>query len=353
MNSRKDAFTLVELMLATAVLSIIVVLLLSLANQASTIWRQSSAKIEQFRESRSAFETITTKLSQATLNTYWDYNVPLNPTRYERRSELRFISGPAEDLLGNGPDGQQRTTHAVFFQAPLGVTEAVQYRAFENLLSTWGYYLEYYNDQESRPDFLTTDEMPLRWRYRLMELHQPAEVNKIYTFTSGTAGRTYREKTWFRNAINSPQRPVRVVAENVIAMIIAPRLSRADEQEVRGAESNPDYSPLAPNYLYDTSPPATAVTMDGRINPQHQLPPMLQVTMVAIDEVSARRMNLGEENADHFELNSKFKKTANYSKDLLLSGSEESLEALLIKRRANYRIFSTNVVIRGAKWSTE
>jgi uncharacterized protein (TIGR02599 family) len=284
MNPRKQAFTLVELMLATAVLSVIVVLLLSLANQASTVWRQSSAKIEQFRESRSAFETITTKLAQATLNTYWDYNTPANPTRYERRSELRFISGPAEELLGSGSDGQQRATHAVFFQAPLGITEATQYRAFENLLSTWGYYLEYYHDQESRPDFLTVDEMPLRWRYRLMELHQPAELNKIYTYTSGAAGRTYRDKTWFRTAIDSPTKPTRVVAENVIAMIITPRLSRADEQEVRGADSNLDFSPLAPKYRYDTSPPITSVAMDGRINPVHQLPPMLQVTMVAIDE---------------------------------------------------------------------
>jgi hypothetical protein len=64
-------------------------------------------------------------------------------------------------------------------------------------------------------------------------------------------------------------------------------------------------------------------------------------------------MNLNEGNADPFELAAKFQNTADYSKDLLLSGGEESLEALLVRQRANYRIFSTNVVIRGAKWSTE
>ena len=43
--------------------------------------------------------------------------------RYERRSELRFVCGPASTLLGNGPN-TQRVTHAVFFHAPLGMSDS-------------------------------------------------------------------------------------------------------------------------------------------------------------------------------------------------------------------------------------
>jgi uncharacterized protein (TIGR02599 family) len=359
MKTKRTAFTLVELLVSTAVISIIILMMVTVAGQASDIWRNSASKIEQFREARNAFESMTTRLAQATLNTYWAYNNPTSPTRYERRSDLRFISGPAETLLGGAGT---HPTHAVFFQAPLGLTDTAAFQSFGNTLNTLGYFLEYGSDAAQRPQFIREEIVPLRHRYRLMELRQPAEANGIYHHTApagktGTVVSSYAGKEWFRDPVGKGTgRPVRVLAENVIALIITPRLAEADENDVKkGGSGAADESPLAPDYLYDSSPStgADARRANPRLNPLHQLPPVLQVTMVAIAESSAGRLPFQKGWKDHFETKDKFVKSRDYSKDLLTTGDANSLENLLSERRISYRLFSTNVVIRGAKWSTE
>ncbi len=364
----RGAFTLVELMTSLVIISLLMLLLVGIVNQTSSVWQRTSGKVEQFREVRAGFDAMTTQLAQATLNTYWDYDNRVNPQKYQRRSELRFISGPVEEVLGSsGPD---RLTHCVFFQAPLGQTiertsdDSEKYGGFENLLCTWGYCVEYGDDKDRRPPFLPESKFPLRHRFRLMELAQPAEENQIYRYTSGgpstaPASNKYNKREWVTNVANVSgvsQRRDRVLAENVIALIITPRLAQADEIEVKGSAANPDLSPLAPNYLYDSAPPTGAGDAryrDGRTNPLHQLPPILQVTMVAIDELSAGRLDLDASTTDPFDVRSRFQRSADYSQDLLLSGAPDSLENTLIEKKMNYRIFTTNVVIRNAKWSRE
>ncbi|HYR58852.1 MAG TPA: Verru_Chthon cassette protein C [Chthoniobacteraceae bacterium] len=352
-----EAFTLVEVLVSTAIIGLLVVILASVTNQTSTIWRRTTAKAEQFREARAAFEQMTTRLGQATLNTYFAYDDPDHPTRYDRRSELRFICGPADDVLGApGRGGGERPTHCVFFQAPFGETENPNFRGFENLLTTRGYWVQLDDDRDSRPPFLDEDMLPVRYRYRLMELWQPAETNTIYKWTSGDANYTGRE--WFRDALAVAPSPAHVLAENVIALIVTPRLAQADERDVKGGNiSNADDSPLAPNYVYDTSPVLGGAPdsryHDARLNPIHQLPPLLQVTMVAIDELSAERLDFYAGTHNPFTINRRFRRSADFTKDLALAGDAASLENTLVDMKVNYRIFTTNVVIRGAKWSRE
>ena len=67
------AFTLVELLVAMTVLLVLALMMVTLANQTNNIWRSSRTRIEAFQGARTAFERLTTNLSQATLNTYLDY----------------------------------------------------------------------------------------------------------------------------------------------------------------------------------------------------------------------------------------------------------------------------------------
>ena len=353
-DTRQAGFTLVEVLVSLGIVVLLTVLFAGIVHQTSVVWRRTTAKTEQFGEARAAFESMTMRLAQATLNTYWDYDNVAAPKRYERRSELRFISGPADDLIGTPPAGRSRLTHAVFFQAPLGITELPRYRGYENLLCTWGYYLEVGDDLALRPDFITTQVVPARFRSRLMELWDPAERNPIYSFTSGPMGRAYAGREWFRGVFASNHPPVRVLAENIVALIITPRLAPADEAAVKSSGENADYSPLAPNFLYDSAPVATPSDprySDGRLNPIHQLPPLLEVTMVAVDELSAKRLGRAWQSADPFEIGRYFRDTRHTGQELHLDGSPDSLESRLIQQHLNYRLFTTNVVIRGAKWS--
>ena len=55
---RWDAFTLVEMLVATTVLAAMVVLLARITSETATIWTRTTAKVDQFRAARTAFEAL-------------------------------------------------------------------------------------------------------------------------------------------------------------------------------------------------------------------------------------------------------------------------------------------------------
>lgn len=330
--THRQAFTLLEILVATGVLVILLGLMFSITNQTSKTWQRTVGNVEQFREARQAFESMTRRLSQATLNTYWDYDDIENPTRYERKSELRFISGPADDLL---PGGRIYSGQATFFQAPLGLADDPTVDGLENLLNTWGYFLEFSDDSSIRPPIIPASVVPLRHRWRLFEFAEPANQLSIYQFTSGNSG--YDERDWYQDSMGASDssRPVRMLAENIILLVILPKLSIAED---------PTESRLASDYLYDS----TGTNADPAINPKNQLPPVLLVTMIAIDELSARRLDNGSAEPDFgIDIDGLFENAEDYEADL------EAVETALAGKGINYRVFTTNVTINGAKWSTE
>ncbi len=333
------AFTLTEVLVASAILVTMLGFLMTVTNQTARIWSGTSAKVEQFRGARSGFERVTTRLAQATLNTYLDYDNATLPTRYERRSELRFISGSAASLLGTS-GGATRITHATFFNAPTGITGDANYSGLTNALNTLGYFAELNDDSGQRPAFITTAMIPARWRFRLMEFSQPTEEFSVYQFTNGNAGNATRD--WFKTGVNSAAGSKHVVAENVIAFIVTPRLAKAEELPL---QTNATHSPLAPDYTYDS----TNANATARLNPRNQLPPVVQLTMIATDEKSADRLGLDSTKADVFEIvkSSLFTNTQKFAADLT------TLEETLAAKKVSYRIFTTNVHIRAAKWSRE
>jgi hypothetical protein len=93
--------------------------------------------------------------------------------------------------------------------------------------------------------------------------------------------------------------------------------------------------------------------------------------MVAIDERSSVQLQLGPDDANKFGLlndgtTGKFSSTGSYSSDLRLNPNSAygapagrgqtldqggSLENTLIGAKVSYHIFTSNVLIRGAKWS--
>jgi uncharacterized protein (TIGR02599 family) len=338
---RTAAFTLVEVLVASAIVVVMVGFLLTVTDQTARIWTSTSAKVEQFREARSGFERVTTRLAEATLNTYWDYDSATAPTRYERRSELRFVSDSAASLLGTSGT-TTRITHAVFFNAPMGLAATDADRGLANALNALGYFVEFGDDTSQRPAFITADMLGSRWRFRLMEFAQPTEKFSLYQFTNGNPGA--KTTAWFTADVNSTAAAgmKRVVAENVIAFIITPRLAKAEELPL---QSNPTHSPLAPAYSYDS----TNTHANPLLNPRNQLPPVVQLTMVAIDDRSAEKLGLDSTKSDVFEIvqSNLFQNTANFTQDLA------TLEATLAQKKVRYRIFTTNVHIRAAKWSRE
>lgn len=387
-HSGRGAFTIVELLAATAVFIGLMLMLVTATNQTGDMWRRSSAKIEQFQQARRGFESMTRRLSQATLNTYWDYDYDVdtngNPDRtrppkgYVRQSELRFRSGYMSKLIATN-DGGVRPTHGVFFQAPLGMVEddvvtkvdpAKTHRPLYGLLNTWGYFVQVDDDAQIVPDFLK-GTIPPRVRSRLMELMEPSETFKMdnpsQVVEIDANGNKIIKKSdknwddpayldWFATPVKA-RTHVRVLAENVLALVIHPRLTQQDEVARANANKKDILSPL---YDYDSKrfsnqkgadTAATTRAPDSDLNPKNQLPPVVLVTMVAIDEASARRLDVlmpGDRSyglgLDKLFLDARKLETPE-------EGDLAKLEEKLIAMKLTYRIFSSNVGIRGAKWS--
>jgi uncharacterized protein (TIGR02599 family) len=371
-------FTLVEVLVSAGIVVVLMIVLLGMTDQTQRLVKATSSKVEQFQEARVAFEAMTRRLSQATLNSFWDYQYDQNgnPNGYTRKSELRFHSGPMRTLnSAGGPLNSPQPGHGVFFQAPLGmVSDTANLGAMDHLMNTWGYFLEIGSDADKFPTFLSNVVNP-RKRYRLMELMEPAEKLSVYKNQNDINNRLWFSQSISSNSTTSP-RPVRVLAENVVALIILPRLSLADEKRINSDPTKPPV--LAPGYNYDStltppasqnpsSPPTLTQTL---LNSKNQLPPVVQVIMVAIDEPSARRLEdlygpngtndpylgigtnpdpLYKESlfTDPSKLNDSSTGTAGDLTKLTLMLSSSKTPNI----RASYRVFSSNVNIKGAKWS--
>jgi len=355
-----------------AILAILLVVLASMTDATRKTWSSTSGRIEEFRDAREAFESITRRLSQATLNTYWDYNNLSAPTQYIRQSELRFLSGNAATITGTN----NTPTHAVFFQAPLGFVTNTAYSNLHSLLNTWGYCVQFGNDIQLRPGFINGMANPPapKYRFRLMELMEPSDSLTLYnaeakaggngSYTAATSG-SYTATTWFTTPFlafspyTASTRPVQPLAENIVALIVLPELSPDDQAKGNAAGVPYTNASLAPTYLYDStgtnglysSSGGPATFPDPNLDPTNQIPPVVQVTMVAVGESSYNRYQSSLQSSTPTLASSLpypsslFVSATNYGADL------QTLQAALQARKIDYRVFSSNVSIKSARWS--
>ncbi len=320
--SSRDSFTLVEVLVAMAIFVLLLAILFTIINQVANVMRQSTRQIEAFQSARIGFDLLTHSVGQATLNTYLDYDNSLFPTNYLRKSDLDFVitaagsSEPSGTVPGTAGAGQ-----AVFFQAPLNyVTNVGSYSGLEALLNTDGFYVSF-TTNSGIPSYIKNVSNP--YRYRLMQMLVPSENNEIYTVTGDA---------WFTDP--TLQNYVMPVADNIIALIVTPQ--------------DPSTSPptnITSDYSYDAESNATAYP---QVPTAAQLPPVLQVTLVAIDEATAKRLDTGssaQPTAISTALSGKFVTSANYSSDLA------QLEQQLTSAHIIYKVFTSNVPIRESKWT--
>jgi uncharacterized protein (TIGR02599 family) len=380
-RSRTSGFTLTEILVATTILVIIIGILFTMTQQTGKVWKNTSGKVEVFRTARNAFEAMTRTLSQATLNTYYDYVYSVTgsgstsqwsftptgnaPISYARNSDLRIVSGLTSTqttLLPSLSGGYTAVTHAVFFQAPLGVTAQTTDANLTGLMNSCGFYVIYGPDN-LQPTF---DSRPKRYRYRLMEYLPPSEYDYIYY-----GGKS--SNVWFATQLNSDITSTNpkwnfVLADNVVALVILPKLSAKDEAAADTAYSlsAPLGTALAPNYSYDSLYSGQGGTINSTtgksayplLNSCNQMPPIFTVTMVAIDEASALKLGntTTPPNAALGITSTLFTNATLYQQDL--TTLENNLAAVPgnaagNKIKLNFHVFQTDVAMRGAHWTSD
>jgi uncharacterized protein (TIGR02599 family) len=304
-------------MVASAVFMLLVAGLVGLTNQAGQAVRSGATKIASSQGARAGFDLLSKNLAQATLNTYWRADNPDVPRNYVRSSDLHFLIQPA----GANGVGYPGTGQSVFFQAPLGHTaNSSSYGGLPSLLNTVGYYIDY------SPETLPAVPNPsqARWRFRLMQMLVPAE--RMKTFASRAGGNRF---AWFDLA--TYQDFVQPVADNVIALVL--RATQPDGKDVAGLNGGFAYDSRADG----TPQPSTA----------HQMPPVVEVAMVALEEASAARLGGGQTPpaAITAALQGLFQNTVSIEADLA------ELEKRLAAERIGFRTYRTSVPILESRWS--
>lgn len=383
-------FTLIELLVSVTFLVILMLVVTQVIGIVQRSWVRANSTVSQFREARRAFDLISRTLTQATLNTYWSndlkqitadgLNQAINSaTTYQRKSELQFICGPTSQVLPEA-SGQNYPGHAVFFQAPLGV---VRLQAAENgqadtenmvnLLCGRGYFVEWGSDLAFRPTFLAsepyTTTVPARNRLRLMEYSPTAEMNRIYD--SAYRSNPSQIKQWYQNANSgalaselkdsggssetaATRHFTRPIAENILALIISPQLENTSTSGASSSSSSV-YS-IAPNFFYDSTQTGALVSSSSPQGTQHLLPPLLKVTMIALDERSAEVLSSSTSESLRSSVLSGvgglFTSASKFDADLEGTADEPgALRQLLLQNKINYRVFSTTIALKQSRWS--
>lgn len=321
----KTGFSLVELLVAMGVFLLLMSFLFAMMDQVQKAWLSSKDRIGAFREARIAFESLSSTLSRASLNPYWDYDDANDPSTYVRRSELRFACGP--NLLSG-----DTVTHSVFFQAPLGRTEDGSNLGLETLFNSCGYYIERSDNTENLPPFLR-DRVAGQTRFRLMQWLEPSDRFQLFESTSGNPA--YASRDWFTFPIEQNIN-THVLAENVIALAILPKLPELED---------PSGTDLAPDYSYDTSPGRWPPSLP-QDRTENQLPPIVQITMVTLDDASAARLeSLSESPALFLGLDLLFQDAGKLDEDI------STLTTFLNQYGLRHHVFQSAIRIRGSKWS--
>jgi len=157
----KKGFTLVEVLIATAIILIVIVVLLQVVTSMSSLLQKSTGTIDSFQSARAAFTTINRSLSRAVLKTYVDdvdangnpiTNANLTSTYYTtaapfaRASDLQFICGPTTQIAPLATPPANYPGDMVFFQAPMGISTDANVAAdkyLQRTLNSIGFFVEY------------------------------------------------------------------------------------------------------------------------------------------------------------------------------------------------------------------
>ena len=165
-----------------------------------------------------------------------------------------------------------------------------------------------------------------------MQWIQPTEEWDLFQHTSGVPG--YSGEGWFKDHLGAGQpENVHVLAENVLALVILPMLP--------SEEAEP--TDLAPDYEYDSAPGMWPPSLP-QAQTENALPPLLQVTMVTLDETSGALLDtLATDPVTHLGLAGLFQDADKLEEDLATLGQT------LRDNGLQHRVFQSALSLKSAR----
>ncbi|PTY01397.1 hypothetical protein DB346_13090 [Verrucomicrobia bacterium LW23] len=268
------AFTLPEVLTAVAVSAAVLVLLATFVGRSMNVLNSATARSETRQGTAAAADCLERDLARAMLESYSAADPTGASGSPALRSSMRFlVATPGAD----GLPGLTGTGHLLLFQAVPDGSPASAASAppvvdgVDPAVATYAFYVAFAR-APAAPTHASAEANPLR--FRLMRVVIPPDLVSAYPPSDADSWLSASEMPRYTTA----------VADNVIALIVRPV----------EAGGTPETAPrdVTAAYLFDSLEGAEA---DPQSPTAHRLPPMLQITVVAIDEAAARRLDRGAE----------------------------------------------------------
>jgi uncharacterized protein (TIGR02599 family) len=306
---KPQGMTLLEVLVASVILSTVLLAIMAAIQTMQASWVRVRGKTDPYRNARMVLDTMSRRISEATLQQRWAIEPRSNGSlRYVPQSDLHFVSGPVDQILGGG--GARRFGHAVFFQSTRGWDDGRQNGSTsgsipehdhqENSLNAWGYYIEFGGeDYGGIPSFLSNPaengradsvELPIKERFRLYEWRQTTGELQLFTPQDNIHGPTFLSQTqdvaasrrWFQEPLSQggSRRQVSLIAENVIAFTIVPIVMDQNGQP---------QGRTFPNGIYDTRD-------RNNLASYHRLPKAFQLTALIVSPEAWAKQSQGQRN---------------------------------------------------------
>ena len=402
--SDRNAFTLVELLVATAILMLMLGFLLTVTGNVGSTVAESSVKLDAYATGRLGFDIVANTLSRGTLNTYWTYYNSQGQTRttstsatvsstsstyyqnfvpvtYGRASNLQFVvrTNTNEGIIAGANSGYYG--QEVDFSYPAGYSTTSTILDTQGLLNNCSFFVQYGSDALYKPAMFTTGANATLYRYRLFQAIMDTTNFEYFVSGANALGAT---PSWITQLDGNAQAYWRPLADNVIALIVWPQdpedpsanssYDPAGNPVISGTELQTNYPKTNSGYTYDSQFPygysgyssiwGGGSSMSASSFPITfcQSPPTVQLTLVLIDDASAKRLCTSAippsliENA----LAGKFVNPTNYRVDLYggtttsspnLTGTYGLINYLSIFDHINCQVLNTKIVLRESKWS--
>jgi uncharacterized protein (TIGR02599 family) len=309
---------------------------IAISQMASAI-KTSTSKVDAFQSARTSMESVSRTLGIATLNTYWDYYIPSEgsytnrgnsttaPSAYGRQSDLQFLA----TNLGGGLNEIDTVTHGLFFQAPIGYSTNTNAIQPPGCLNACGFFVAYGGDPGLATMLANNAKLSSitnKPRFRLYQWLRSADGLSVVPSTG-----VLDTGTWMGSTTN-----VSSLAENIVAFVVRVPDTSATIATNYGWNSRTNWSSGSP------SQPTT----------MHQLPPLVEITMVAVEESAVNRLaGSASSSSDAASklgitgIGSLFSDSSQYDADL------QQVTDGLSSKSVPYRVFTATVPLRESRWS--
>lgn len=182
-TAKKSGFTLLEILVTVALFSILALMLFSIVQSATVLWRENERRVDSYREARSALNVISSDLRNIFTKIDAGDDEKTLPMVFAINSEPSNPGTPTASAVESLPPAVKAGTSSVFFFSALPSRSQASGENLSDVCQV-GYYLAFTNDGASSSTAQPFGSYKL---FRYLRSSTPTFVNALKPWFENTA----------------------------------------------------------------------------------------------------------------------------------------------------------------------